>query len=94
MTPRERPLGSRLPASCGHRSRLWKNENWMIWDNRRKRDTNVMFAVNFEDGRTAYITINPKLLEPGDHVARIVARQRQDKGEIPVGEIASVKRVR
>jgi hypothetical protein len=66
----------------------------MNWDNRRKRDTNIMFAVNFEDGRTAYITINPKLLEPGDHVARIVARQRQDKGEIPAGEIASVKRVR
>jgi hypothetical protein len=38
----------------------------MSWDNRRKRDTNIMFAVTFEDGRTAYITISPKLLEPGD----------------------------
>ena len=66
----------------------------MNWDNRRKRDTNVMFAVNFEDGRTAYITISPKLLGPGDHVARAVARERQDKGEIPEGEIVSVKRVR
>ena len=66
----------------------------MNFDNRRKRDTNIMFAVNYDDGRTAYITINPKLLEPGDHVARTVARERQDKGEIPEGEIASVKRFR
>ena len=66
----------------------------MDWGNRRKRDTNIMFAVNFEDGRTAYITVSPKVLQAGDHVARTVARERQDKGEIPVGEIASVKRVR
>ncbi len=66
----------------------------MDWGNRRKRDTNIMFAVNFEDGRTAYITISPKLLQPGEHVARIIARERQETGEIPEGEIASVKRVR
>ena len=66
----------------------------MNWDNRRKRDANIMFAINFQDGRTAYITVSPKLLEAGDHVARVVARERQDKGEIPEGEIASVKRVR
>ena len=66
----------------------------MSWDNRRKRDPNIMFAVNYEDGRTAYITISPKMLEPGDHVARAVARERQAKGEIPGGEVASVKRVR
>jgi hypothetical protein len=65
----------------------------MNWE-RRKRDTNIMFAVNFKDGRTAYMTISPKVLEPGDHVARTVARERQDRGEIPEGEIASVKRVR
>jgi hypothetical protein len=66
----------------------------MNWDNRRKRDPNIMFAVNYEDGRTAYITIKPKALESGDHVSRGVARERQDKGEFPEGEIASVKRVR
>ena len=66
----------------------------MNWDNRRKRDPNIMFAVNYEDGRTAYITIKPKALESGDHVGRSVARERQEKGEIPEGEIASVKRVR
>ncbi len=66
----------------------------MSWDHRRKRDTNIMFAVNYEDGRTAYITISPKVLGPGEHVARSVARERQEKGEIPEGEVASVKRVR
>jgi hypothetical protein len=25
----------------------------------QKRDRNIMFAVNYEDGRTAYITIDP-----------------------------------
>ncbi len=53
-----------------------------------------MFAVNYADGRTAYITISPYLLRNGDHVAPDVARNRQKKGEIPEGEIASVKRVR
>ncbi len=53
-----------------------------------------MFAVNYEDGRAAYITINPKTVEPGDHVAGTVARERQEKAEIPAGNIASVKRVR
>lgn len=66
----------------------------MNWDQRRKRDTNVMFAVNFADGRAAYITISPRALEPGEHVARTVAHERQAKGEIPEGVIASVKRVR
>jgi uncharacterized membrane protein len=66
----------------------------MSWDNRRKRDTNIMFAVHYEDGRTAYITISPKVLGAGDHVARSVARERQAKGEIPEGKVTSVKRVR
>jgi hypothetical protein len=66
----------------------------MSWDQRRKRDFNIMFAVNYKDGRTAYITISPKALEPGAHVTLTIARERQEKGEIPDGEIASVKRVR
>jgi len=53
-----------------------------------------MFAVNYEDGRTAYITVSPRLLEGGDHLALSIARKRQEKGEIPDGEIKGVKRVR
>jgi hypothetical protein len=66
----------------------------MSWAEKRKRDHNIMFAINYKDGRTAYITISPKVIEPGDHVARTVAAERQQKGEIPKGEIATVRRVR
>lgn len=61
---------------------------------RKKRDTNVMFAVNYEDGETSYITINPNQLKHGDQIARTVALERQKKGELPQGTIAAIKRVR
>ena len=53
-----------------------------------------MFAVNYENGETAYITISPWKLRYGDHVARVIAEERQATGEIPEGKIATVKRVR
>jgi hypothetical protein len=53
-----------------------------------------MFAVHYEDGRTAYITVSPRRLENGDSGAHEVARERQEKGEIPDGVIVSLKRVR
>lgn len=65
----------------------------MAWE-RRKRDHNTMFAVNYKDGRTAYITVSPKELERGEHLLREVVRVRQEKGEIPAGTIEAVKRVR
>jgi hypothetical protein len=64
----------------------------MAWEKRKNH--NIMFAVTFQDGRTAYITISPNALRPGDHVARNIVRERQEKGEIPEGEIVAVKRVR
>ena len=60
----------------------------------RKRDSNVLFAVNYVDGRSAYITLSPKKLAPRDHVVPAIARELQEKGEIPPGEIKGVKRVR
>jgi len=66
----------------------------MPWDQKRTRDYNIMSAVSYEDGRTAYITVSPKLLVLGDHLVLSVARERQQKGEIPDGEIKSIKRVR
>ena len=65
----------------------------MAWDQRR-RDHNIMFAVHYDDGRTAYITVSPKLLEGGDHLVLSIARERQQKGEIPDGNIKTAKRVR
>jgi len=66
----------------------------MAWEQRRKRDHNIMFAVNYEDGRTAYITVAPKHLEGGEHLVPGIARERQEKGEIPDGLIKGVKRVK
>jgi hypothetical protein len=53
-----------------------------------------MFAVTYKDGRTAYLTISPYLLRDGDHVVPNIVRQRQEKGEVPEGEIVTIKRVR
>jgi hypothetical protein len=66
----------------------------MKWPVRRPKDPNTMFAVNFKDGRTAYLTISPYLLRDGDHVVPDIVRKRQAKGEIPEGEIVTIKRVR
>jgi hypothetical protein len=57
----------------------------MAWQVRRARDHNIMFAVHYEDGRTAYFTVSPRKLKNGDHLARDVAIERQKKGEIPEG---------
>jgi hypothetical protein len=61
---------------------------------RRPKDPNTLFAVNFKDGRTAYLTISPYLLRDGDHVVPDIVRKRQERGEIPDGDVMSVKRVR
>ena len=66
----------------------------MAWDQKRTRDHNTMFAVHLDDGRTAYITVSPKLLRGGDYLVLSIARERQQKGEIPDGNIKTVKRVR
>lgn len=44
-----------------------------------------MFAVDYADRRTAYITVSPSGLEHGDQIVSAVARERQDKGEISKG---------
>jgi hypothetical protein len=49
---------------------------------------------HYVDGRAAYITLSPKQLAGGEHVVPAIARELQDKGEIPPGAIKGVKRVR
>jgi hypothetical protein len=65
----------------------------MVWE-RRKRDTNIMFAVTYDNGQSAYVTISPKKLQHGDHLVRELLREHQEQGHIPNGQIESVKRVR
>jgi len=53
----------------------------------------VMYSLRFTDGRTGYVVVPQELAENGENVARI-ARERQGRGEVPAGDIISVKRVR
>ena len=53
-----------------------------------------MFAVHYEDGRTAYIRVDRETARHGNLVVMDVARERQHVGEIPAGTIVSVKQVR
>ena len=48
-------------------------------------------AVNYADGRSAYITLRPKKLAGGDHVVPAIAREM---GEIPPARFKGVKRVK
>ncbi len=61
---------------------------------RRAADTKVMFAVRYADGRSAYIRVSKDAAQHGGMVVLDLARERQQAGEIPDREIASVKQVR
>jgi len=53
-----------------------------------------MFAVRYNDGRTAYIRVDPETARHGNMVVLDIARERQEAGEIPEGTITSVRQVR
>ena len=60
----------------------------MAWE-KRKRDHNIMFAVNYDDGRAAYLTISPypRLFA----TARKKANSRKGRSP-PYGEYVEPKR--
>jgi hypothetical protein len=53
----------------------------------------VMFVVEYEDGRTAEFSIDRWTLSLGDYAARIIARERQEKGDLPPGAIRTVRQI-
>jgi hypothetical protein len=59
---------------------------------RKPKDHHVLLAVAYEDGRSAYIRVAPTIAENGD--LRAVARECQERRELPDGTITGVKRVR
>jgi hypothetical protein len=60
----------------------------------RSADTReVMFIVEYQDGRLHYVTASNRDLRNGDRAALAVASLKQQDGEIPQGAIISVKRV-
>jgi hypothetical protein len=54
----------------------------------------VMFAVGFDDGRTAYLVVENHGTSDQDYRIASVARERQAQGALPEGTIATIKRVR
>ena len=58
-----------------------------------KQQKGGRFSVEYEDGSCDYITVPAAELRRGDDVVRMIARERQIKGEIPEGKIVSVTRI-
>jgi hypothetical protein len=61
---------------------------------RKAKEDWVTFRVDFEDGTVASIEIDKFTLSRGDHVARVIARERQANGTLRSGTIKSVRRLR
>jgi len=53
-----------------------------------------MFAVSYDDGRTAYMVIENHGPTSEDYVVGATAREHQKLGQLPEGTIKGVKRVR
>ena len=54
----------------------------------------VMFAVNYDDGRTAYLIVQHHGTTDQDYLIPPIARERQEQGELPEGTISTIRRVR
>jgi hypothetical protein len=54
----------------------------------------VVFAVNYDDDRTAYLWIDNPMKVGDNRAVGVIARAQQEKGALPEGNITSIKRVR
>ena len=54
----------------------------------------VMFAVSYDDGRTAYMAIENHGKPSDDSLVGPIAKERQEAGLLPDGTITTIKRVR
>ena len=54
----------------------------------------VMFAVNYDDARTAYLWIDNPAKAGDARAVGLIARTQQEQGVLHEGNIVSVKRVR
>ncbi|HZH11876.1 MAG TPA: hypothetical protein VEZ24_16070 [Microvirga sp.] len=54
----------------------------------------VMFAVNYDDARTAYLWIDNPAKAGDNRAVGLIARAQQENGSLPEGKISSIKRVR
>lgn len=54
----------------------------------------VMFAVRYDDARTAYLWVDDVATARDSIAVDAIARQQQEQGALPEGKITSVRRVR
>jgi hypothetical protein len=54
----------------------------------------VMFAVEYEDGRTGYLVVEGHGGPGEDYLATSIAKEQQAAGLLPEGTITRIKRVR
>lgn len=54
----------------------------------------VIFAVNYDDARTAYMWIDNPAKANDNRAVSLIARAQQESGSLPEGTITSIKRVR
>jgi hypothetical protein len=57
-----------------------------------KQPSRIGFVVEYKDGKRRRFSINRYALLSGDHLARIIAGEKQRDGTLPQGDIASIKR--
>ena len=58
-----------------------------------RRPAALTFCVEYDDGTIAHFSIDPDTMRRGNHVARLIAIDRQREGAIPPGEIKDVWQV-
>lgn len=54
----------------------------------------VIFVVNYDDARTAYMWIDNPSKADDTRTVNLIARAQQERGTLPEGNITSVRRVR
>jgi len=54
----------------------------------------VMFALSYDDGRTAYLVVENHGQSNDDYMVGSIARAQQEQGTLPEGTITGIKRVR
>ena len=54
----------------------------------------VMFTVNFDDGRTAYLWVDDLAQAADTQAVGLIARAQQEQGVLPEGTITRIRRVR
>ena len=52
----------------------------------------VRFVAEYEDGRTCEFSIDRLTLSLGEYAAKMIARERQEMGDLPQWQIKAVRR--